>query len=60
MSDTFLDTVERLEPAVHAEELEDCEKIVVEQIEHLARPFDVALEVNISNDPFAPRRCQEK
>ena len=55
-----MDTVERLEPAVHAEELEDCEKIVVEQIEHLARPFDVALEVNISNDPFAPRRCQEK
>jgi hypothetical protein len=42
-------------------EFEDCEKIVVEKIEHLAKlPFDVALEVNISNDPFAPRRSQEK
>jgi hypothetical protein len=53
MSDIFLNTVEGLEPTLRAGELGDCEKIVVEKIEHLARsPFDVALEVNISDDPL--------
>jgi|HubBroStandDraft_6_1064221.scaffolds.fasta_scaffold429656_2 hypothetical protein len=45
MSEIFLNTVERLEPTLRAGVLGDCEKIVVEKIEHLARaPFDVALE----------------
>lgn len=52
MVDLFFQTMEQLEPVLRAGNLEACEKTVVEKIRHLPRsPFDLSIEVDISNDP---------
>jgi hypothetical protein len=52
MSNLFLNAIRQLQPALRAGELDYCEKTVVEAIRKLSRsPFDLALEVNILNDP---------
>jgi len=57
MVDLFFQTMEQLEPVLRAGNLEACEKTVVEKIRQLPRsPFDLSIEVDISNDPQKPRR----
>lgn len=52
MVDLFLQTMSHLEPVLRAGNLEACEKTVVEKIRQLPRsPFDLSIEVDISNDP---------
>jgi hypothetical protein len=52
MVDLFFQTMEQLEPVLRAGGLEACEKTVVEKIRQLPRsPFDLSIEVAISNDP---------
>ncbi len=52
MVDLFFQTMEQLEPVLRAGNLEACEKTVVEKIRQLPRsPFDLSIEVDISNDP---------
>jgi hypothetical protein len=38
MGDLFLETMEHLEPALRADELEDCEKAVIDKISTVAPP----------------------
>jgi hypothetical protein len=52
MVDLFFQTMEQLEPVLRAGDLEACEKTAVEKIRQLHRsPFDLSIEVDISNDP---------
>jgi hypothetical protein len=52
MVDPFFQTIEQLEPVLRAGDLEACEKTAVEKIRQLPRsPFDLSIEVDISNDP---------
>jgi len=52
MGDLFFQAMEQLAPVLRAGDIEVCEKIVVEQLRQLRRsPFDLSIEVDISNDP---------
>ena len=52
MSDIFLQTMTQLEPSLRAGELDVCGETVVDKIRQLPRsPFDLSIEVDISNDP---------
>jgi hypothetical protein len=52
MSDILFQTMQQLEPFLRAGELEVCETTIIEKIRQLPRsPFDISLEIEISNDP---------
>lgn len=52
MSDLFFDTIEQLEPSLRNGLIEVCEETVVQKIRQLPRsPFDLSVDVDISNDP---------
>jgi hypothetical protein len=61
MSDLFHETTEQLESTLRSGDLEECERVVVERIRKLPRsPFDLSIDVNISNDPADAARSFDR